>query len=81
MDWPVMDMNKQATGKEYHEGEPVSDLDTKRVLIVAGPKDTVWIEGHGEMTVADREDPYYGPQIDLAPEDGWNRPPTMGGET
>lgn len=50
---------------DTHQGSPVSALKTKRALLVANHKDTLVIEGHGEMKVAKRTDPYYGPCITL----------------
>lgn len=46
-----------------HQGEPPVDHDTKTVMLVAHSKDVVEVEGHGEMTVVDRKDTYFGPDI------------------
>ena len=50
---------------EVHRGEPVSDYATKKALLVAQREDVVEISGHGDMTVVERTDTYYGPQLTL----------------
>lgn len=61
------------SSERIHDGSPVSDPDTKTALLCAGHNDTLRVDGHGEMTVVDRTDPYFGPKITLHNEaDGLN---------
>jgi hypothetical protein len=39
-------------------------------MLVAGIDDVIEVDGHGEMTVVDRQEPYYGPVLKLAGDDG-----------
>jgi hypothetical protein len=48
-----------------HEGEPVSDYDTKKALMVVQHGDKIHVEGHGEMTVHESTETYYGPSLKL----------------
>lgn len=52
-----------------HRGEPVSDYATKKTLLVAQRDDVVEVSGHGEMTVVERSETYYGPQLTLNHEE------------
>ncbi|WP_135306338.1 hypothetical protein [Haloarcula amylovorans] len=65
-------MPSEQDGAAYHEGEPVSDYETKTALLVAGLKDTVAVEGHGEMTVVKRNDCYLGPKLTLVDDNEQN---------
>jgi hypothetical protein len=61
----MSESNDTPSREDYHDGSPVSDPDTKEVLSLANHGATVWVEGHGEMTVAERTDPYFGPKLKL----------------
>lgn len=63
--------NRSADGSSseaYHDGRPVSNSDTKTVLLVAGHKDTIRVDGYGEMVVAERTDCYFGADLILRSE-------------
>lgn len=52
--------------KEYHPADgPYSDHDTRTALLTLGPNDIVRVEGHGEMEVYDRREPYFGLELRL----------------
>lgn len=62
-------MTDRSTSGNYHEANgPNSGPATRKALLILGPNDIVNVEGHGEMEVYERDEPYFGPELALGNE-------------